>query len=226
MDKLKDQYVSYLHGLRFSDFEKKFQDCLQLLLRRKSWKGPIGLSVAIVTVVYFFWRQKPISQLQKEIEVLRIENALLKSRARTLVRETRDKRRTNATCVDENRALIDRIHSLEHRTLDLLESITEREGSIQAQLMKQIYKEQIVALRDENLALTKKNETLYETLNCSICYSQETNCIIRPCGHTLCTDCYKQIETQWFNSEKYHNTNGPTCPFCRQKVIEVLPNYH
>jgi len=200
-----------------------------LLLRRDCWKAPvIGLSVVVVTsaAVLFFWRQKPLNELQKQIEALRIENAQLKTRAGTLVRETRDLRRTNATCVEDNKAMNDRIHTLEHRTLDLLEAITEKESSIQIQLIKQIYKEQIITLRNENAALSKKNESLCDTLNCSICFSQEANCLIRPCGHTLCSDCYKQIEKQWSQSSKYHQNIGPQCPFCRHEVEEVLPKYH
>jgi len=221
------------NGIISGILEKLLQDKsafkLLLLLRRTSWKGPLlGLSVALVTtaVVLFIWRQKPIDELQKEIGTLRIENAQLITRSRILVRETRDLRRTNATYVDDNKALTERIHTLEHRTLDLLETITEKEGSIQIQLIKQIYKEQILTLRIENAALSKKNETLCDTLNCSICFSQEANCLIRPCGHTLCSDCYKQIEKQWSQSSKYHQNIGPSCPFCRHEVIEVLPKYH
>jgi len=99
--------------------------------------------------------------LQKEIGTLRIENAQLITRSRILVRETRDLRRTNATYVDDNKALTERIHTLEHRTLDLLETITEKEGSIQIQLIKQIYKEQILTLRNENAALSKKKTKPY-----------------------------------------------------------------
>lgn len=43
--------------------------------------------------------------------------------------------------------------------------------------------EQIIELAEENARLKKKNEILREELYCSVCMSQETNCVLRPCGY-------------------------------------------
>ena len=47
---------------------------------------------------------------------------------------------------------------------------------------------------------------------CAICYTQEVDCVILPCGHTICHDC----SNHWFK-ESYE------CPFCREAQARSRP---
>lgn len=81
--------------------------------------------------------------------------------------------------------------------MDLVEAMTKKDDDQQIKLLQNIYrvsllfetadirKEQITALIEENASLKKKNETLREELDCSVCMHNEANCLLRPCGYVL-----------------------------------------
>jgi len=212
---------------------KKLVDIASKLLANPQFLGSltgplVGFSVAVVGsgIIYFFWRHKSGRALQKELDLLQSDNVQLKTKCRSLLRESRDLRKTNSALIDESKDMSTRIHNLETRTLDLLEAVTSKDNTLQIQLLKEIYKEQILALRAENVVLTKKNESLRDSLECAICFCHEANNLLRPCGHSVCSDCYTEIEKQWMDSSKYYQDFGPQCPFCRREVCEVLPKFH
>ena len=47
---------------------------------------------------------------------------------------------------------------------------------------------------------------------CAICYTQEVDCVIMPCGHTICHDC----SNHWFK-------DSFECPFCREAQARSRP---
>eukprot|EP01124_Arcella_intermedia_P016639 TRINITY_DN23240_c0_g1_i1.p1 TRINITY_DN23240_c0_g1~~TRINITY_DN23240_c0_g1_i1.p1 ORF type:complete len:235 (-),score=36.40 TRINITY_DN23240_c0_g1_i1:36-740(-) len=192
-----------------------------LFFRSSTIKSLVGVSItALLTIsTYYMVRQNPIDELENEIQSTQIENAQLKIRMRTLKKEITEFRKANSNFLEDNKALIERAHGLEHRSLDLLESITLNEvlSNNQLQLIKQIYKEEIVALTKENETLTEKLRTLQDSLQCLICCDSESNCIIKPCGHSICSSCIKQILNQPGKAG-----SGTPCPFCRTEIVEVL----
>lgn len=49
---------------------------------------------------------------------------------------------------------------------------------------------------------------------CTICFSNDSNCIIFDCKHSgVCKDCSVDMMKK-----------APTCPFCRQ-VVQIYPAY-
>jgi len=189
----------------------------------------IGIAIVVGVGAFLYWtfrrNSETIQDLLNQIEALKTQNAQLKARTRVNVKENRDLHEMLEEIQDEKEEMTDRILDLEHRTVSLLESITSNNNDAKVQIMKDIYKEQIETLRKENESLMKKYEKLRASLECAICLNAEANSVLRPCGHTMCSACYTQIEKQWVHSPEWNGSVGPTCPFCRREVIEVIPKY-
>eukprot|EP01126_Amoeba_proteus_P046980 TRINITY_DN5337_c0_g1_i2.p1 TRINITY_DN5337_c0_g1~~TRINITY_DN5337_c0_g1_i2.p1 ORF type:complete len:206 (-),score=59.83 TRINITY_DN5337_c0_g1_i2:141-758(-) len=80
--------------------------------------------------------------------------------------------------------------------------------------------------REENLRLKEKNHLLVELVACSICYTSNANCVLSPCGHSLCCFCFIQISKNWAKQIRFSHFSstvgqGP-CPFCRAIIMEVF----
>lgn len=52
----------------------------------------------------------------------------------------------------------------------------------------------------------------YDEKLCGICYSNNADSVIMPCGHSICDDCSKQ----WFIEHS-------ECPFCREQQVRCRP---
>ena len=51
---------------------------------------------------------------------------------------------------------------------------------------------------------------------CSLCFSNQVNQYINPCGHTLCGSCKDNL-----NVKSYDN-----CVFCRKQIISINSLYY
>jgi len=118
---------------------------------------------------------------------------------------------------------------MENSILALIDTMTNQQAPPNAPtkftVLSEIYKEQIASLKEENDSLQKKLETLRNQVDCSICVAQEANCVLRPCGHTLCSECYFEIDRTWSAQRFRIEKEGPPCPFCRQTVVELIPKF-
>lgn len=60
-----------------------------------------------------------------------------------------------------------------------------------------------------------------EELTCKICYTNEINVVLLPCGHaSSCSECSINIETK--GTKRIPNERSK-CPICREETILVLP---
>jgi len=193
-------------------------------------KGPligVGIVLAAGALFYYLWNHKTTSsQLQEEYETLREENVRLRIQSRHLLAYTKDLKKKNGQLADENTKVSERIQRLENRMMDLVEAMTKKDDNLQVKLLQQIYREQITALVEENASLKQKNDSLRDELDCSVCMVQEANCILRPCGHSLCTECYYEIQRNWTQHNRDPKLIGPPCPFCRQTIIDLMPKFN
>eukprot|EP01083_Nonionella_stella_P134234 408441_1 len=65
--------------------------------------------------------------------------------------------------------------------------------------------------RTENDEMTEKIDDLENAFKCRVCQDNDTNAVIIPCGHLICTHCF----------EKLHNNNS-RCPWCRQQCERTI----
>eukprot|EP01126_Amoeba_proteus_P059802 TRINITY_DN7850_c0_g1_i13.p1 TRINITY_DN7850_c0_g1~~TRINITY_DN7850_c0_g1_i13.p1 ORF type:complete len:140 (-),score=13.70 TRINITY_DN7850_c0_g1_i13:133-552(-) len=136
-----------------------------------------------------------------------------------------DLQKKNSRLNNEHSMIAESMQRLQSRMADLVEAFTKQDENNLTKLLHQIYREQITTLTEENFNLRKKNKSLREELECSICMSQEANCLLRPCGHSLCTECYYQIQRNWAQLNR-GSTGGPPCPFCRQTISDLMPKFN
>jgi len=60
---------------------------------------------------------------------------------------------------------------------------------------------------------------LKERVSCTVCYSNDVNCVLYPCGHkVLCSSCAKLMKSRAPDS-------NIECPICRKAVLAVLTSY-
>jgi Zinc finger, C3HC4 type (RING finger) len=65
-------------------------------------------------------------------------------------------------------------------------------------------------MQELNLKMQKRIEELYLKTLCSICYINEKNTVLVPCGHLFCSSCIEQTITA-------------VCPICRRDFKDKLP---
>jgi hypothetical protein len=165
------------------------------------------------------------NQLRADVKAKDEEIARLNTQTRQLILHSSNLKKKSDRLQEENDRVLVRVQSLENKLLELVSSVINQNPSGQLNLVKSIYKEQIIELAEENARLKKKNEVLREELYCSVCMSQETNCVLRPCGHSICTECFYEIRRR---ADSLSNSKNklPLCPFCRNEVVEVMPKFH
>jgi len=181
--------------------------------------------------------------MEKELANLRIENAQLKTKVRSLLNEVRELRGKNDSLEVQNQEFERRVALFEKRALDLLEAVTAQNSQAQVSLLQEVYRAQIDTLLGENAVLKKKYEEMREAIDCSVCYAHVANQLLLPCGHSTCSSCFRQIEFAWEKSqlqeirrlnqqgippEAYPErlASGPPCPFCRKEVRETVAKYN
>eukprot|EP01124_Arcella_intermedia_P006810 TRINITY_DN14104_c0_g1_i1.p1 TRINITY_DN14104_c0_g1~~TRINITY_DN14104_c0_g1_i1.p1 ORF type:complete len:205 (+),score=15.92 TRINITY_DN14104_c0_g1_i1:199-813(+) len=186
-----------------------------------------SFGVVVSSCGYVIWRIRASQELKTRLLELRDENTELKEKCRVQIRESRRLRTIHDGLAVESKQTMARIENLDNRTLDLLEAVTSKDATRQIQLVKEIYKDQLNALRNENQSLVTKTEALKNHLICARCNENETNSLLRPCGHSVCGSCYAHLFNAWNQNEfKKYQDSGPLCPFCKREVVEVLPKYH
>eukprot|EP01125_Pyxidicula_operculata_P022549 TRINITY_DN9292_c0_g1_i1.p1 TRINITY_DN9292_c0_g1~~TRINITY_DN9292_c0_g1_i1.p1 ORF type:complete len:245 (-),score=28.90 TRINITY_DN9292_c0_g1_i1:30-764(-) len=221
-------------ALKLNGVVSKLFESMKVDTPQENWWSINGVVVAGVTFVAcsafaYYWHYTREKRKQEE---LMIENNRLKMLLNKMTQEfkflqgkSEDFTSKNTDLKNENDELMKRTQNLEYRVLDLLESFSKKEGD-KLPLVTKIYREHIDKLTSEIANLMHKNQQLHSKMECSICFSQESNCMLRPCGHTLCSDCYRAIEHNWANSSSYLQNRGPRCPFCRANIDEVCPKYN
>ncbi|KAB2626524.1 RNA-binding protein MEX3B-like [Pyrus ussuriensis x Pyrus communis] len=63
-----------------------------------------------------------------------------------------------------------------------------------------------------NAVITSSSEDLYDRKICAICYTEQRDCFLVPCGH--CATCYVCAERIFYGENK-------TCPICRRFIRKV-----
>lgn len=70
---------------------------------------------------------------------------------------------------------------------------------------KEAREAEAVALRKEGVKLRASLEAAKSAWNCAICFANEVNTVLSPCGHTICAPCLAALPSQ-------------TCPFDRGAI--------
>jgi len=210
-----------------------FQSWVELV---KGNKGPLlvaGVCALCSGLIVYFYRklERSLSSVEADYSALKQENAQLRNKAKMLLSEIKDHRAKSERLTHEKSDTEQRLRIFESRMIEVLDSVTKQRHDIQVELLKEIYRDQIRALQVENEKLRERLTEVREAIECSVCYAEQANCLLVPCGHSLCSNCYRQIETQWQKNpnryvEEANVLLGPPCPFCRNEVRDVMAKYN
>lgn len=65
-------------------------------------------------------------------------------------------------------------------------------------------------------AMKARHEEYAEKWTCKICSSDDIDCVLVPCGHSICVRCSENLT----RIDRSAVRNACTCPYCR-KVAQV-----
>jgi len=198
-----------------------------------NWVLCVGVATAIAAIsVFFLWTRKLVSQVEGQLQNITQDNLRTKAEQyEQLMLYAKDLKSKNNRLCEEIDNLSKRRAQTESSMHNLIAALSAPQdaGSKQSTsllALDAIYREQMNSLKEENDALKQQNTQLRREQDCSICTSQEPNCVLRPCGHTMCTECFYEIQTRWFqNQGRYDDAPGMPCPFCRATVTEMIPKF-
>jgi len=191
----------------------------------RSWLmlGPVV--VIVVGCIYCYSSTSlQLKQAKSKAKRLSKENTHLSTQSRQLYLHSSNLKKKADQLQEENDRALLRSQTLEAKLLELVSTILTQNPSTQLQLIKSIYKEQVLELSSENSRLKNKIDCMRGELECSVCMSQEANCLLRPCGHSICTECYYEIRRSMSILEPHSKL--PLCPFCRKEISELIPKFH
>lgn len=210
-----------------------FQSWLSAL---KSHKTPLvvaGVCALCTGIVVYMYRKMEgaVKSAEADVLALKQENSQLRNKLKLLLSEIKDLRTKNERVGHEKHDLEQRLRIFETRMIETLEAVTKQRHDAQVELMKEIYRDQIRCLSSELDKMQERLSEMRDALDCSVCYAEQANCLLIPCGHSLCASCYRQIEAQWQKSANRYNEQdntilGPPCPFCRHEVRDVMAKYN
>lgn len=199
-----------------------------------NWTLCLGVTAAALAAVSFFfiWSRKLMAQMEGQLQNIAQENQRTKAEQyEQLMLYAKDLKSKNNRLAEEIDNLSKRRAQTESSMHNLIAALSAPPETGPSQTnsllaLDAIYREQITALREENDALKQQYQQLRREQDCSICTAQEPNCLLRPCGHTMCTECFYEIQTRWYqNQGRYDDAGGMPCPFCRAPVTEMIPKF-
>jgi hypothetical protein len=135
--------------------------------------------------------------------------------------------------------------------MDLVEAMTKKDDNQQIKLLQQIYRvgnvlTSFLRLLGTNCRLGRgkckfeKEERLPEgrvglfclhgarsklpSTTLRVCFTSSSSCLL--VRHSLCTECYYEIQRNWAQHNRNPKLVGPPCPFCRQTITDLMPKFN